>query len=51
MIVVTESGIATRGDIELLLEAGIHCFLIGETLMRAEDIGGKLRELLGGVEQ
>jgi len=49
--IVTESGIATRGDIELLLEGGIHCFLIGETLMRAEDIGAKLRELLGRVEQ
>jgi indole-3-glycerol phosphate synthase len=45
--VVTESGIATRGDIEQLMEAGIHCFLVGEALMRAEDIGGKLRELLG----
>jgi len=49
--VVTESGIATRGDIGRLMEAGVHCFLIGEVLMRAEDIGGKLRELLGGVEQ
>jgi indole-3-glycerol phosphate synthase len=46
-IVVTESGISTREDIEQLMEAGIHCFLIGEVLMRAEDIGGKLRELLG----
>lgn len=46
-IVVAESGIATREDIELLMGAGIHCFLIGEALMRAEDIGGKLRELLG----
>ena len=45
-IVVTESGINTREDIEQLMEAGIHCFLIGEALMRAEDIGGKLRELL-----
>jgi indole-3-glycerol phosphate synthase len=46
-IVVTESGINTREDIEQLMGAGIHCFLIGEVLMRAEDIGGKLRELLG----
>jgi len=46
-IVVTESGINTREDIEQLMEAGIHCFLIGEALMRAEDIGGKLRKLLG----
>ena len=46
-IVVTESGINTRKDIEQLMEAGIHCFLIGEALMRAGDIGGKLRELFG----
>jgi indole-3-glycerol phosphate synthase len=45
--VVSESGINRREDIEQLMEAGIHCFLIGEALMRAEDIGGKLRELLG----
>lgn len=45
-VVVTESGINTREDIEQLMEAGIHAFLIGEALMRSEDIGGKLRELL-----
>jgi indole-3-glycerol phosphate synthase len=47
-IVVTESGINTRGDIERLLAAGVHCFLIGEAFMRAADIGEKLAELLGG---
>jgi indole-3-glycerol phosphate synthase len=46
-IVVAESGITTRNDIELLMQAGVHCFLIGEVLMRATDIGEKLRELLG----
>jgi indole-3-glycerol phosphate synthase len=46
-IVVAESGITTRKDIELLMQAGVHCFLIGEALMRADDIGKKLRELLG----
>jgi indole-3-glycerol phosphate synthase len=46
-IVVAESGITTKKDIELLMQAGVHCFLIGEALMRADDIGGKLRELLG----
>jgi indole-3-glycerol phosphate synthase len=46
-IVVSESGITTRKDIELLMAAGIHAFLIGEALMRAEDVGGKLGELLG----
>ena len=46
-IIVSESGINTREDIEILMEAGIHSFLVGETLMRADDIGGKLKELLG----
>jgi indole-3-glycerol phosphate synthase len=46
-IMVAESGITTRKDIELLMQAGVHCFLIGEALMRANDIGEKLRELLG----
>lgn len=46
-IVVSESGIQTRADIETLTAAGIHAFLIGETLMQAADRGDKLRELLG----
>jgi indole-3-glycerol phosphate synthase len=46
-IVVSESGIRTREQIETLMAAGIHAFLIGETLMQAEDRGEKLRELRG----
>lgn len=46
-IVVSESGIRSRADIETLAAAGIHAFLIGETLMQAPDRGEKLRELLG----
>jgi indole-3-glycerol phosphate synthase len=46
-IAVAESGISTRKDIELLMATGVNCFLIGEALMRADDIGKKLRELLG----
>ncbi|HVO65516.1 MAG TPA: indole-3-glycerol phosphate synthase TrpC [Syntrophales bacterium] len=45
-IVVSESGIHTRRDIETLMKAGIHAFLIGETLMLSDDIGKKLRDLL-----
>ena len=45
--VVSESGINCRGEIEKLMEAGIHAFLVGESLMREKDIGKKLRELLG----
>ena len=45
--VVSESGISSRGDIETLMGAGIHAVLVGESLMREQDIGKKLRELLG----
>ena len=45
--VVSESGINSRGDIERLMDAGIHAFLVGESLMREKEIGKKLRELLG----
>jgi indole-3-glycerol phosphate synthase len=45
--VVSESGISSRGDIETLMSAGIHAVLVGESLMREQNIGKKLRELLG----
>ncbi|HWG43610.1 MAG TPA: indole-3-glycerol phosphate synthase TrpC [Gemmataceae bacterium] len=44
---VSESGIRTRGDIERLQASGVRAVLIGETFMRAADIGAKLRELGG----
>jgi indole-3-glycerol phosphate synthase len=47
IVKISESGIAGRQDVETLQRAGIHAFLIGETLMRAADMGGKLRELSG----
>ena len=46
-IIVAESGITRRDEIERLTEKGVHAFLIGESLMREEDIGAKLQELLG----
>jgi indole-3-glycerol phosphate synthase len=46
-LLVAESGISTRGDIEILAAAGARAFLVGESLMREEDFGAKLRELLG----
>jgi indole-3-glycerol phosphate synthase len=45
---VSESGISTRADMLCLKAAGVKAVLIGETLMRATDIGQKLRELRGG---
>ena len=44
-IVVSESGIKTKYDIFKLKDAGINAALIGETLMRAENIKSKLIEL------
>jgi indole-3-glycerol phosphate synthase len=49
--VISESGIQTRKDVETLMQAGIHIFLIGEALMLAPDPGRKLRELLKGDER
>ncbi|MFA6303484.1 MAG: indole-3-glycerol phosphate synthase TrpC [Legionella sp.] len=45
-ILITESGINTRSDIELMQKNGINTFLIGESLMRARDIGLALQDLL-----
>jgi indole-3-glycerol phosphate synthase len=45
--VVSESGINHREDVERLQEAGIDAILVGEALMREEDIAAKVRELLG----
>jgi indole-3-glycerol phosphate synthase len=46
-VVVAESGIKERRDIESLTQAGINAFLIGEAFMTAPDIGKKLREFKG----
>jgi indole-3-glycerol phosphate synthase len=44
---VSESGIRDRGDVLRLRQAGVRAILVGETLMRAADVGGKLAELSG----
>lgn len=44
---VSESGLRTRADLERVAEAGVHAVLIGETFMRAPDIGAKVDELRG----
>lgn len=45
-IVISESGIERREDIELLKDAGVHAFLIGETLMKENNIAYKLSSLI-----
>lgn len=44
-IVVTESAIASREDIELMLANDVKTFLVGERFMRADDPGKALHEL------
>jgi indole-3-glycerol phosphate synthase len=47
VIVVAESGVRTRSDVERLAAAGINAVLVGESLVRAADAGHKVRELVG----
>jgi indole-3-glycerol phosphate synthase len=47
IVVVSESGIRTRADVERLEAAGISAILVGESLMRSQDIGLAVDELLG----
>lgn len=46
-IAVSESGVSTREDVERLEAAGVKAILVGETLMKSRDIGGKIKELMG----
>jgi indole-3-glycerol phosphate synthase len=45
--VVAESGISSRADVLRLQKAGARGFLVGEALMREDDVGAKLKELQG----
>jgi indole-3-glycerol phosphate synthase len=45
-ILVSESGISDREDIELLRKSGIHAVLVGTSLMKSKDMGRKTRELV-----
>ena len=46
-LVVSESGIAQRKDVERLIESEADAVLIGETFMKSPDIRAKIRELFG----
>jgi indole-3-glycerol phosphate synthase len=46
-LLVAESGIHTRADVERLNQCGAKAILVGESLMRGGDIGTKVRELIG----
>ena len=44
--VVTESGISTTADVQRMLQAGVHRFLVGESLMRQPNPGVALKRLI-----
>lgn len=46
-LLVAESGIHTRADVERLVKCGANAILVGESLMKHGDIQAKVRELLG----
>jgi indole-3-glycerol phosphate synthase len=46
-VIVSESGIACRADIDALKLLGVNAALVGESLLRAPDLEAKVRELSG----
>jgi indole-3-glycerol phosphate synthase len=48
VVCVSESGIKDHDDMKRLAKAGIHAVLVGTSLMKAKDIGTKVKELLQG---
>ncbi|MSQ23711.1 MAG: indole-3-glycerol phosphate synthase TrpC [Chloroflexi bacterium] len=46
-LVIGESGISTRADVQRLQAAGVHAVLVGSALVTAIDPAAKVRELLG----
>lgn len=46
-LVVAESGIHSREDVERVQRAGVKAILVGESLVRSGNIAAKVRELMG----
>ena len=45
-MLVSESGLHDRHDLAELAKFGVRCFLIGESLMRQDNVAGATRDLL-----
>src|ERR1700738_4050200 len=46
-VVISESGIGSRADVDELHRLGVDAVLVGESLLRAADLEAKVRELSG----
>lgn len=46
---VAESGLGSKADLDAMAERGVHCFLVGEALMRQADVEAATRALLTGA--
>lgn len=44
---VAESGLTSRTDLDAMAEHGVRCFLVGESLMRQDDVEAATRALVG----
>lgn len=51
VVVVSESGIRDRRDVDKLGEAGVQAVLVGEALVAASDTAAKARELSSAVQE
>ncbi len=46
-LLITESGILAKADVQKMRSAGVNAFLVGEAFMRADDPGRALADLFG----
>ena len=50
-LIVSESGIHTRAHVDQILEAGARAMLVGESLIKSDDIGKQIDDLLGSTSK